>query len=366
MRGTLTKLGLFVSLCLVITITLVFSIGNVQSLRFGPIQLLDDSYKIVATFDDVTGLLINDNVKIAGVKVGKVISIKVKDGRARVVFRVKDGVKLPSDTQAAVRWRNLLGQRYLYLYPGSASTALEPGQEINKTTSVVDLGELLNRLGPIVAAIDPAKVNSFLDTIVAALNGNEKKIGDAIDNLADVAGVLGERDAAIGRLVGNLDTVAGAVADRDREIRAVLDNLATITKTFNDNTDVLDTAVVELGDFNGHLAKILGNNRTQIDSIVSNLASVVAVVAAKLPQLDHTVGLLDDAALRLANASQYGEWLNQNILCLRVGYPVALSVETPCVELPTTNTSTALAGAPVRRTQGSSAVRQLLTVAVGQ
>src|SRR5689334_6706203 len=98
MRPTLIKLTAFVTLCLVIAVALIFSIGNVQSLRVGPLQLLDDSYKLSATFDDVTGLLINDNVKVAGVKVGKVTGIKVVDGRARVTFRVKHQLKLPSDT----------------------------------------------------------------------------------------------------------------------------------------------------------------------------------------------------------------------------------------------------------------------------
>ena len=363
MRGTLIKLALFIALCLAITVALVFSIGNVQSLRVGPVQLLDDSYKLVATIDDVTGLLINDNVKIAGVKVGKVVSIKVVDGKARVTFRVKDGVRLPTDTEAAIRWRNLLGQRYLYLYPGAASTTLRPGQAIPKTTSVVDLGELLNRLGPIVAAIDPDKVNEFLDTIVGALNGNEKKISESLDNLAKVAQVLGERDEAIGRLVGNVDAVTGAIADRDREIRQVLDNLSLITRTFNDNTDVLDKAVVELGDFNGHLATILGNNRSQIDSIVTSLTSVVSALAPKLPVVEGIVDNLDQAALRLANVSQYGEWLNQNILCARIGYPVALSVDTPCLDLPTTNQSEFI-GPQTAETSGSTAIRQLLSLGV--
>jgi len=361
MRGTLIKLGLFVALCVTITVALTFSIGNVQSLRVGPVQLLDDTYKLTMTFDDVTGLLMNDNVKIAGVRVGKVTSVKVRDGKARVVIRVRDSLKLPTDTAATIRWRNLLGQRYLYLYPGTDSTTLRPGGTISTTTSVVDLGDLLNRLGPIVAAIDPAKVNEFLDTIVGAINGNEAKIGQSIDNLAKIAQTLGQRDEAIGRLVENVDTVAGAIADRDREIRQVLDNLSAITKTFNDNTDVLDSAVVELGEFNGHLAVILGNNRRQIDSIVTNLATVVATVGAKLPELERIVAGLDDAALRLANVSQYGEWLDQTILCLKVGYAPLPVVQTPCIELPTTNTGS-LTGGNTRATKGAAAVRQLLTM----
>src|SRR5205085_10422518 len=102
--------GLFVALCLAITGTLIFSIGNVQSLRIGPVQFLDDTYKLTATFDDVTGLLKNDNVKVAGVRVGKVTGIKLVEGKAKVTFRIKHGLKLPTDTEASIRWRNLLGQ----------------------------------------------------------------------------------------------------------------------------------------------------------------------------------------------------------------------------------------------------------------
>ncbi|MEY2397775.1 MAG: phospholipid/cholesterol/gamma-HCH transport system substrate-binding protein [Actinomycetota bacterium] len=360
MRATLVKLGLFVAMCLSITVLLAFTIGNIQSLRIGPVQLLDDSYKLSATFDDVTGLLVNDNVKVAGVKIGKVTAVKVLKGKARVTMRVKHQLKLPSDTTATIRWRNLLGQRYLYLEPGTASTTLASGGEIAKTRSVVDLGELLNRLGPIVSALDPAKVNEFLDTIVGALNGNEAKVSESIDNLSKLAATLGDRDEAIGRLVGNVDTVAAAVADRDAEIRQVLDNLSAITKTFNDNTNVLDNAVVQLSDFNGHLANILGDNRTQIDSIISNLTTVVGTVGAKLPTLDHIVGNLDDAAMRLANVSRYGEWLDQNILCARIGYPPTPMAETPCIELPTTNVSP-MAGRNTKLTRGATAVRQLMT-----
>ncbi|MEY2471729.1 MAG: phospholipid/cholesterol/gamma-HCH transport system substrate-binding protein [Actinomycetota bacterium] len=363
MRSTLIKLTAFVTLCLVIAVTLIFSIGNVQSLRVGPVQLLDDSYKVSATFADVTGLVINDNVKVAGVKVGKVTGIKVVDGKAKVTLRVKHELKLPVDTEASIRWRNLLGQRYLYLYPGTASTTLRSGDAIRKTTSVVDLGELLNRLGPIVAAIDPGKVNEFLDTVVGALNGNEVKIGQSLDALAQIAATLGERDQAIGRLVSNIDTVAAAVGDRDREIREVLDNLVLITKAFNDNVDVLDRASVELADYNGHLAEILSHNRAQIDSILTNLTTITQTVGEKLPTVEHIIAGLDDAALRLANVSQYGEWLDQSIVCIKVGYPAVAS--TPCLAQPSNNMN-GIAGSNTTITKGADGIRSVLNMAAGR
>jgi phospholipid/cholesterol/gamma-HCH transport system substrate-binding protein len=363
MRSTVVKLTAFVTLCMVIAVALVFSIGNVQSLRVGPLQLLDDSYKVTATFNDVTGLVINDNVKVAGVKEGKVTGIQVVDGKAKVTMRIKHQLKLPVDSEASIRWRNLLGQRYLYLYPGTAATTLQPGQAIRKTTSVVDLGELLNRLGPIVAAIDPAKVNVFLDTVVGALNGNELKLGQSLDALAKIAATLGERDQAIGRLITNIDTVAAAVGDRDREIRETLDNLVLITKAFNDNVDVLDRASVELADYNGHLAEILSHNRAQIDSILTNLTTITQTVGEKLPTVEHIVAGLDDAALRLDKVSRYGEWLDQSIVCVKVGYPAAAS--TPCVDQPSNNMN-GIEGSNAAIVKGADGIRSILNMAVAR
>ena len=354
-RRTLIKLLIvFVVPCLIITVYLYFSIGNIQSLKLGPVQLLDNEYTLRATFDDVTGMLPADNVKIAGVVVGKVKSIKVVDGRARVTFKVHKNVKLPSDTSAAVRWRNLLGQRYLYLYPGSASTVLRGGDAVKQTRSVVDLGELFNRLGPIVQAIDPQQVNAFLDAVVGGLNGNEDKLRAALDNLAALSGTLGARDQAIGRLVENLDTVSGTIAARDREIRTILDNLVLIAQTFSANTDVLNGAVTNLRTFTDNFGGLLQDNRAHIDSILDNLTKIVGVVQAKLPVLDNTLLNLDDAAKRLFTASRYGEFLNQDIYCGTIG--VTPSVDVPCIPLNASSGGAAAASRP----SGVNALRGLI------
>ncbi|MCU1449433.1 MAG: virulence factor Mce family protein, partial [Acidimicrobiales bacterium] len=187
----IVKLIAFVAVCTLLTGYLAFTIGN--------IRLFQHTIALRATFDDANGLLRDDNVKLAGVVVGKVTAVQIDQGRARVSFTVKDSVKVPADSAVTIRWRNLIGQRYLYVYPGTASTVLRGGDRITRTRSVVDVGELFNRLGPIIKAVDPKEVNTFLDSIVQALDGNQDKIRQAIDNLAVVAQSLGSRDQAIGR-----------------------------------------------------------------------------------------------------------------------------------------------------------------------
>jgi len=326
MLYTVMKLVAFFAVCTLFTAYLAFTIGN--------IHLFQHTYTLTATFDDATGLLKDDNVKVAGVVVGKVSSVTIDQGKAKVEFSVNDSVKVSTDSQAAIRWRNLIGQRYVYLYPGTASTVLRGGDTVTKTRSVVDVGELFNRLGPIVQAIDPNQVNTFLDAITQALDGNTDKVRESIDNLAVVAQSLGARDEAIGRLVDNVNTVAGAINDRDAQIRTVLDNLVLISQTFSQNTGVLNNAVTELGDFSDNFGSLLANNQTPIDRIIGNLNAILDEVKLKLPVLDSTLGGLDTAAKTLFNASRYGEWLNQVIPCgalLNGPTGPVVPVNDPCV-----------------------------------
>ncbi|HEX7167199.1 MAG TPA: MCE family protein [Acidimicrobiales bacterium] len=353
MKGTIAKLVAFVVVCGFFTGYLAFTIGNIQLFRH--------DYSLTARFDDVTGLLVDDNVKVAGVVVGKVTGIRVDKGEAVVRFTVKDDVKLPSDTEVAVRWRNLLGQRYVYLYPGQASTVLRNGGVVEKTREVVDLGELFNRLGPIVKAIDPAQVNTFLDAVVKGLDGNEESLRRAIDDLAKLTGSLAQRDEAIGRLIENLNTVAGTVTSRDQQIRQVLDNLLTLATTFRENTDVLDNAITDLGDVSDDLGRLLATNRGEIDRIVANLTTLVQLVGTKVPVLDETVARLDEASAALFRTASYGEFLNQEILCIRVGYPVAESVATEC-DPDSAKPGNPLGGAlPATATHGPPALVELVT-----
>lgn len=352
MTPTAVKLGAFMAVCLAFTGWLAFTIGNV---RIGDLGPFDDSYELVATFDDVTGLLRDDNVKVAGVTVGKVTGIAIDKGQARVRFTVADDVRVPSDSQAAVRWRNLLGQRYLYVYPGESATVLRDGERVSRTRSVVDLGELFNRLGPIVQAIDPDQVNRFLDAVVGALDGNQAAVRQTIDDLAVLMSTLATRDEALTRMIENLDAVAGTITERDQQIRTLLDNLVAIAGAFSDNTAVLDRAVTTLTDFSDNLSFLLGRNRTEVDSIVAGLQTLSDEVERKLPTLDSTLGGLDDAALRLFNASRYGEWLNQTIPCGGFFYRDRVDAQQkPC------NVDAGQPGSAAPATSGAAAVRDLI------
>lgn len=359
MIRTAVKFGAFVAVCLVFTGYLAFTIGN---LDFSD-PLGRNTYTVSATFDDVTGLLVNDNVKVAGVVVGKVTGVTTEAGRALVTLELDDDhADIPKDSSAAVRWRNLIGQRYVYLYPGDSSEALEDGDHIDDTASVVDLGELFNRLGPIVAAIEPSQVNDFLETITAALEGREDKVGQALDDLATLMSGLATRDESIQRLITNLDTVAETINQRDAQIETMLTNLITLSEAFGDNTATLDAALTHLGTFGAELDALLTSSSAEIDRLLTNLAAVTDTVHGRLPQLDDALGQLAEASAAVYRAGNRGEFLNQKILCNHPGPPSGNRCPTGD---PVTGLSTGAQPFQPAPASGAAGITSLLTKAAG-
>ncbi|MDQ6615498.1 MAG: MCE family protein [Actinomycetota bacterium] len=336
-RFTGFKFLVFVAVCLVFTVYLAFTIGNV---RPSHLWFFHRDYTLVANFDDVTGLNLGDSVKVAGVIVGKVASIKVVDGpnngtgRAQVRFSVHQTIRLPNNTEASIRWRNLLGQRYLYLSPPDATHAalvvLRSGDHIAQTVSVVDIGELFNRLGPIITVLDPSQVNQFIEAVSGALSGNEQNLSQALDNLATVTASLATHDDAIGRLVGNVNTVAATVSSRDQEIKTVLDNLVAISSTFSSNTKIVDDAVTNLGTVSTNLDRLLSENRAQIDRILTNLKAVLDVVVGRLPTINAVLAGLPNASQKLLALGNVGQFLALTAPCLSVQLLPHVDAAIPC------------------------------------
>jgi phospholipid/cholesterol/gamma-HCH transport system substrate-binding protein len=319
MTRTAIKFGAFVAMCLTLTLYLASTIGNTSIP--GLVGRGAPTYELTASFRDVTGLLVDDNVKVAGVPVGKVTGIRIEQGEAIVTMAIQRDHRLPSDSAAAIRWRNLIGQRYVYLFPGDAPTTFDDGDRVTRTTNVIDIGELFNRLGPIVAAIDERQVNEFLETVTAALEGRSADISQAIDDLAFVVKGLGERDDAIGRLIDNLEVVSRTIADRDAQIETMLDNLAALARTFSDNTALIDAAITEMGAFNRDLSGLLAANRDELDRIIAALDDTLATVESELPAVELALDQLDDNGRAAFLAARHGEFLNQTILCVSVGPP---------------------------------------------
>ncbi|WP_433334172.1 MCE family protein [Spirillospora sp. CA-294931] len=320
-RGPRTAVTLKFGAFVVVTGLLTFFIGQ----QILGASLFAGRHRLTAVFDDVTGLLEGDQVKIAGTPVGQVKSIEVVRGKAVVGMRVDKDVfaNLPADSTAAIRWRNVMGQRIVYLEPGRSQEKLRPGGRVPHTRSVVDLGEIVNALGPITRNLDPAQINKILFSFAQALDGNEQNINLMIQNLDGLLQTFGARKQTIQQMIKNYETVSGAVATRDRQIAASVDNLESLAKVFANNHRLLEDAVVQVAGVTTNLNRVLGGNDAQLSRIIDNLGKFSGTFRINVDQLEKLVQNLPLTLRQLFAAGNGGNYLRTTALCLNV-------VQGPC------------------------------------
>jgi phospholipid/cholesterol/gamma-HCH transport system substrate-binding protein len=314
LRPILVKLFLFAAFTLAITGLLASVIGNVQPFtRF---------YSVKAEFADATGLLKADVVKIAGVNVGKVVGAEVRGRMAVVSLVVRKDVRLPRSVRAAIRYRNLVGQRMVVLsrVPGAADRPLLATNgsariAISQTSPAFDLGIVFNNLKPVLENLNPDDANLVSHAVVRIFAGREERLQKMIADLADLAQALGSRGPVVSNLIRDLNVVVTNLAQRDGELRSLLSSFDEVLTTLGSRSDELARAVENLGDASNGLADLLQNNRPPLDDAIKQLSEILVRVAAHKQDLDAALRQLPDTTHALNRATTYAEVANLNVVC---------------------------------------------------
>ncbi|TDD94466.1 MCE family protein [Actinomadura rubrisoli] len=327
------KLGIFVVLTSLVTGVLAMTISNV---RFGETR----EYK--AVFTDVAGLLDKDDVRVAGVRVGQVEKIKLHRGdQAEVTFSVRKGgafeAGLPASTQAQVRYRNLMGQRYLALTDGAgqANAYLRPGGTIpvGQTQPALDLTTLFNGFRPLFRALEPDDVNKLAFQIVQTLQGEGGTVNSLLAHVASLTSTLADRDKVIGQVIDNLNTVLGTVDDRHAEVNRLITDLRGFVGGVADDRQAIFDSVAALNELTGTTQSLLKDARPGIKNDIAGLRQLTGTLNANSGALEGGLRRTPERLEKLVSISSYGSWFNMYICGLdaKVRLPGGPVYQTPAI-----------------------------------
>jgi phospholipid/cholesterol/gamma-HCH transport system substrate-binding protein len=267
-----------------------------------------------ARFTDVTGLLEGDDVRIAGVRVGEVSRIRVVDNTlAEVAFTVSGDIPLATSVRAKIRYRNLVGQRYLALYEGpGGAQALRPGGLIPpaQTTPALDLTVLFNGFRPLFTALSPDDVNKLAYEIIQVLQGESGTVASLLRRTASLTNTLADRDAVIGRVITNLNLVLSTVGDRDQQLDQTIRQLQSFVSGLAADRSAIGVALTNLGDLTVATGSLLGEARPSIASDVDGLRRLAGNVNDNAGVIDRTLAGLPARYDGLTRVASHGSWFN--------------------------------------------------------
>ncbi len=209
-----------------------------------------------AVFTDVYGLREGDDVRMAGVRVGRVEKIDIDGKLAKVSFIVQQEQRLFGNTVASVTYQNIVGQRYLGLSLGQEGTRnlLPPGSVIplERTEPSFDVTALLNGYEPLFSLFNPHDADNLTNAVIQSLQGDTSSMATLVSQTTTLTETFAGRDQDLGKMITDLNKVVGSLAAQN-------DNLDGVITQTGDMVAELNRRRPELVSSAGSLARVLGH-----------------------------------------------------------------------------------------------------------
>ncbi len=305
LRGAILRVGVFLAVC---TLGLLAMLAVFAQLRF------ETEKTYTAEFHTVSGLENGNFVRIAGVEVGKVRNITIRDdGIALVDFGIDASVALTEGSKAVIRYRNLIGERYLALEEGAGGTRqLQPGATIplSRTAPALDLDALLGGFRPLFRALDPQQVNTLSGQLIDALQGEGPTITAFLAQTAAVTNTLADRDQLIGQVITNLKTVVGSLGGQSSQFAGAVDSLSAALATIADRKQDLRNALAYANEAAASISDLLVQGRAPLTKVVHEADRTADAVLADRDYFDRFLDTLPDAYRMLNRQGLYGDFFS--------------------------------------------------------
>jgi len=321
----------------VVTVTLTALLGlTIANTTLGP------TTGYGARFTDATGLNVGDDIRMSGVRIGQISAIDVVDDRlAEVRFDIEAERELPASATATIKYRNLIGQRYVSLGIGAGgdpNAVLRPGDVIppERTHPALNLTVLFNGFKPLFEALDPTEVNKLAGELIQVLQGEGGTIDSVLAHTASLTTTIAGKDQVIGRVITNLNTVLDTVNDRTTEVSGLIDQLQQLATGLAGQREPIGDAIGALGELTESTAGLLGDARPAIKDDIAALGALSKNLADHGGTVDKFLAGLPHKLDTISRVSSYGGWFNYYLCSMsgRVGVSdLGINVDLPVLPL---------------------------------
>lgn len=312
-RGTIIKFGIFAAIMSLLTVFLFFTFGQYRT---------GSTNGYSAVFTDASRLAAGDTVRVAGIRVGTVTDVSLQgDRQVLVEFDADRDIKLTSGTNAAIRYLNLTGDRYLDLIDGPGSTKLmSPGSQIpvDRTQPALDLDLLLSGLKPVVQGLNPQDVNELSSALIQVFQGQEGTLDSLLAKTSSFTSTLADDNENIEAVIDNLNVVLGTISKDGDQFSGAIDRLEKLISGLSQDRDPIATAISSLDSGTASIASLLTEARPPLAGTVDQLNRLA-------PNLESGKGYLDGALQRapgnyrkLARIGAYGGFVQYYICELSI------------------------------------------------
>jgi len=313
--GTAVKFGAFGVVMILLTAALFAIFGQYRT---------GSANSYSAVFTDASSLERGDSVRVAGIRVGTVNSVALQpDNTVLVDFDADRDVMLTTGTKVAVRYLNLVGDRYLDLIDGPGSTRVQPpGTQIprERTEPALDLDLLLGGLKPVIQGLNPQDVNALTNSLIEILQGQSGNVESLFAKTASFTNAIADNGQTVQQLIDNLNQVVATVAKDGDKFSGAVERLEQLITGLSADRDPIGEAITALDNGTASLTDLLAQARPPLAGTIDQLSRVAPLLANDKDKalLDLSLKKAPENYRKLVRLGAYGSFLNQYLCGMSV------------------------------------------------
>jgi len=296
------KVGVFVVIGIILLAYMSMKVGK---LNFSSSK----GYYIEVMFDSATGLAKDVTVEEAGVEIGRVQDISLRNGKALVLLRIKSEIEIKKDARAIIRTRGILGDKYVEILAGSSSApAIKDGERLTRTVPVTDMDALMNVLGEV--AHDIKLLTNSISNVLGGEEG-EARFRAIVDNLREMVTALNQTvqrnsddiDRMIDNLAGFSDTLKSVGDESQDDIKDIISSVRRVSHSMEYLLVDLEEVVAKINAGEGSIGRLI-NEEDTINDLNETLAALKQITQG-ISQGEGTLGRLiaEDQTIDSLNAT---------------------------------------------------------------
>ncbi|WP_036224510.1 MCE family protein [Marmoricola sp. URHB0036] len=283
----------------------------VAAFKAGDLPLIGGGDTYHADFAEAGGLQANDEVRIAGVRVGKVTGIDLDGDKVKVTFKVDTPSHFGSESGAQIKVKTLLGSMYLALLPkGSGQLEKDATIPVSRTQSPYDIVQAFSGLANRAERIDTDRLAKSIDTVADLTKDTPAAFQGTLRGLSRLSQTVASRNEQINDLLKNLDTVSGTLADRDQDIVSLMHDSDTLLRALVSRRAAVHRLLVSTSKFSTELTLLVQQSRADLKPALNNLQGVVNLLLKNQNNLDESLRLMAPFYRVFANTLGDGPWFD--------------------------------------------------------
>ncbi|HVT20428.1 MAG TPA: MlaD family protein [Mycobacteriales bacterium] len=309
-------IGIAGVLAIVILMFLAFDIGNLPFINGG--------HTVYAEFADAASLQPGANVRISGVKVGKVTSVDLDyvPGQGNIVkvgMRVDGGPHIGADSTANIKIETLLGTVYVALNPTESGNLANNTISVDRTTTPTSITEAFIGLGERAGEIDTKQLAKSFEVLADTFKDTPGEVRASLVGLEKVSHAIASRNDELTSLLGKANDVTTTLANHDSQIQKLIDDSSLILQTISQQRAVVHQLLVSTAQLARQLTGLVAENRKVIGPALKELERTLAILRANQRQLDQTIHLAAPFVRDFVDTLGNGRWFETTLTNLTNG-----------------------------------------------